>query len=289
MTLFVAFGITISPLNGHQQTVHPDWQKIFSIKTLIHQEKGDLRDICIFENDRFGKILALDGVIQMTEKDECIYHEMMAHVPLLAHPNAKSVLLIGGSNGGLLREIVRHETLEKIVQVEIDSSLRELSIKHLPTISNGVFDNPRVIRVVQDAAKYVKETPEKFDVILCDFDCPSKNMFTAEFYANCKKILHPEGIFVNQNKVSFMKKNELRKSTADRKCHFKNVTFFTAPLPFCIDEFMAFGWASDKKHKASEQILEKKRSKIKGEMQYYTPAIHRASFALPQYILNPSD
>lgn len=275
--------------SGYQETLYPEWAQEFAIEQMIHSEKSDFWDLAIFENGRFGRVLAIDGIVQLTEKDEFIYHEMMAHVPLLAHGAAKSVLIIGGGDGGTLREVLRHEYLEKIVQVEIDPAVIELSKKYLPTVSGGAYDNPRARIVIQDAAKYVKETKETFDVVICDScdpEGPSAVLFTKEFYGNIKKILNPNGIFVNQNGVPFMQKEELKLTQKNRKPHFKYVSFYTAAVPTYSGGFMAFGWASDKKYRVSEKVLKQRLSQIKGKMCYYTPAIHRASFALPQYMLD---
>lgn len=276
-------------VSGYQETLYPEWKQTFSVEEMLYQEKSDFWDLSIFENSRFGRVLAMDGVIQFTEKDEFIYHEMMAHVPLLSHPNPKSVLIIGGGDGGLLREVLRHDYLEKVVQVEIDPNVIELSKKYFPSLSNGAFNNPKATLVIQDAAKYVKETEETFDVIICDSndpEGPAKVLFSTEFYGDCKQILNPNGIFVNQNGVPFVQNSELKLTEENRKPHFKQVSFFVAPIPTYVGGFMAFGWASDKKYKLSEKVLQDRLSQVKGKMRYYTPSVHRASFALPQYMLD---
>jgi spermidine synthase len=270
-----------------QESLYPEWKQSFAIEQVIYEEKSEFWDLTIFENKRFGRVLAIDHAIQLTESDEFIYHEMMAHVPLLAHGMAKSVLIIGGGDGGLLREVLRHEYLEKIVQVEIDPAIIELSKKYLPSVSLGAFDNPRAKVIVQDGAKYVKETEEMFDIILCDSndpEGPAKVLFTSEFYGDCKKRLNPNGIFVNQNGVPFMQKSELALTIEGRKPHFKNVEFFVAPVPTYVGGFMAFGWASDKKYRTSEALLQDRLLRLKGKMRYYTPALHKASFALPAFM-----
>jgi spermidine synthase len=277
-------------VSGYQETLYPEWKQTFSVDEMIFQEKSEFWDLSIFENSRFGRVMAIDGIIQLTEKDEFIYHEMLAHVPLLAHPNPKSVLIIGGGDGGLLREVLRHEYLEKVIQVEIDPAVIELSKKYFPSLSNGAFENPRAKVVIQDGSKYVKETEEIFDVILCDSNDPegaAKVLFSAEFYGDCKRLLTPNGIFANQNGVPFMQKSELMLTKENRIPYFKQVSFYVAPVPTYIGGFMAFGWASDKRYRVSEKVLKERLGKVKGKMRYYTPAIHRASFALPQYILHP--
>lgn len=269
------------------ETLYTDWKQTLTVEEMIHEEKSDHWNLSIFKNAILGNVLSIDGVIQLTENDEFIYHEIMAHVPLLTHPNPTSLLIIGGGDGGLLREAVRHQNLEKIVQVEIDERIIDVSKKYLPNISKGSFEDPRVTLIIQDGAKYVKETKDKFDVILCDSndpEGPAKVLFSSEFYRDCKNILKPQGIFVNQNGVPFLQKNMVEQTLANRRPSFKQVSFFIAPVPTYIGGFMAFGWASDKKYRVSEKILRERLSKIKGEMKYYTPEIHRASFALPAFI-----
>ncbi len=285
------FGLVLliaSALAPYEETLYPDWKQTFAIDELIYEEKSDFWDLSIFENKIFGKVLALDGTVQLTEKDEFCYHEMMAHVPLLTHPDPKSVLIVGGGDGGLLREVLRHENLEKIVQVEIDKTVIELSKKYFPTLSQGAFDNPRAKLVIQDAAQFVKTTDEKFDVILIDSndpEGPAQVLFTSEFYGDCKKLLKPQGILVNQNGVPFLQQKELVQSEKARGAHFKYATFYTTSVPTYVGGLMALGWASDKKYLFSEKTLKARLDQIKGPMRYYTPAIHKAAFALPQFML----
>jgi spermidine synthase len=270
------------------ETLYPAWGQSFEVSKTIHTEKSDYWNLAIFENPLFGRVLAIDGIIQTTERDEAIYHEMMAHVPLLAHGNAKSVLILGGGDGGTLREALRHPGIERAVLVEIDRRVMDLCKEHMPSLSSGAFDDPRASIVIQDASKYVKETSETFDVIICDSSDPfgpGKVLFTSEFYGDCKARLNPNGIFVNQNGVPFLQKEELLLTLENRRPHFKHVSFYAAPVPTYAGGFMAFGWASDRKYKVSEQTLKKRLENLKGEMKYYTPAIHRASFALPAYML----
>ncbi len=281
--------VSLCATDRYLEKLYPEWGQSFAIDEMIYQEKTNFWDLAIFKNNRFGTVLAIDGTIQTTEADEAIYHEMLAHVPLLAHGNPLSVLIIGGGDGGTLREVLKHETVQNAVLVEIDGSVIELSKKYLPHLSQGAFEDPRTKIIIQDAAVYVKDSKEKFDVILCDSTDPigpGKVLFTTEFYGDCKKLLNPKGIFVNQNGVPFLQKEELTLTLENRKPHFKHVEFYLAPIPSYVGGFMAFGYASDFKYRLSEKTLQEKLKKVKGKMQYYTPAIHKASFALPQYVLD---
>jgi len=271
----------------YQETLYPEWGQTFSVDKMIHREKSDFWDLSIFENSFYGRVLAIDGIIQTTERDEPVYHEMMVHVPLLTHGNATNVLVIGGGDGGIIREVLRHDTVQNVTMVEIDNSVIELSKKYLPSLSNGAFDDPRLKLVIQDAAKFVKETDEKFDVIICDSTDPEGAaiaLFTSEFYGDCHRCLAPKGIFVNQNGVPFLQKGELKMSFDNRSPHFKHVAYYVAPVPTYVGGYMAFGWASDKKYRVSESTIEERMKSVKGKMKYYTPAVHKASFAIPQYM-----
>jgi len=271
------------------ETLYTPYGQSFEISSIVHQEKSDWWDLLIFENPIFGRVLVIDGTIQATQADEAVYHEMMAHVPLLSHDHPKSVLIIGGGDGGLLREVLRHPNVEKAVLVEIDPRVIELSKKYLPFISNGAFEDPRATIIVQDSSLYLKETEETFDVILCDATDPigaGKALFTEEFYGDCKKRLNPDGIFVNQNGVPFLQPDEIPLTRQNRSPHFAHTTYYIASVPTYAGGLMALGWASDKKYRMPLTKIRKRAAKIKGGMKYYTPEIHKAAFALPQFMLD---
>jgi spermidine synthase len=271
------------------ETLYDSWGQSLGISEEIVRHTSDSQELILFQNSLFGRVLALDGVVQLTEADEAIYHEMMVHVPMLTHDNPKSVLVIGGGDGGSLREVAKHAQVERIVLVEIDQSVIEFSREHLPKLSNNVFEDPRLTVAIADGALYVKECKDTFDIIICDSTDPigpGKVLFTSEFYGDCKKLLTKNGIFVNQNGVPFMQKEELIMTLNNRKPHFKNVTFYTATIPTYVGGPMAFGWASDKKYRVAESILQERLNKLKTkDLFYYTPAIHKASFVLPNYML----
>jgi len=275
--------------NRFEERIHENWIQGFTVDRILLEKKFGLQELVIFENKEFGRVMALDGVIQLAEADEFIYHEMLTHVPLLAHGNAKKILVIGGGDGGILREVLRHPTVESVVHVEIDQSVIELSKEWLPNISKGAFDDPRVQIVLADGAKYVQETQDRFDVVICDSTDPiglGETLYSPEFFANCKRILNPKGIFVNQNGVPFIQGSEVTDTYKSIKDHFAVKTFYLAPVPTYTGGHMTFAWATDctEYSNLSEEVLEQRMRKIKGEMRYYTPAVHHAAFALPRYI-----
>lgn len=289
----ILFSFALSCIHAEKswyaETLYPEWQQRLRIDTVIEHKESALQDLFIFENDRFGRVLALDGVIQTTQADEFVYHEMLAHVPLIAHGNARQVLIIGGGDGGMLREVMRHREVKRVVLVEIDAAVIEFSKKFLPTLSNGAFGDPRLELVIADGAQFVKETKDLFDVIICDSPDPIGHaavLFTEEFYGDCKNILADRGIFVNQNGVPFVQDSELTDSWRLRRNFFQDTAFYVAPVPTYVGGFMAFGWGSDEKgyRDLTLEEIEKRIQGIDGELKYYNAGIHKASFALPNFI-----
>ena len=271
------------------ESLHRDWCQGFRVSNVIFREQTDVQDLIIFDNPTFGRVMALDGVIQITENDEFTYQEMMAHVPLFAYGNPKKVLIIGGGDGGILREVLRHRSVEKAVLVDIDRYVIELSKKYFPNIPKGAFDDPRSQIVVADGAEYVRTAKETFDVIITDSTDPfgpGEALFTEEFYGNCRALLSPDGILVNQNGVPFMQPGEIKLTYNRRLPYFKHVSFYTVAVPTYVGGMMALGWAtnSDRYATLTEESLKAAVGRVEGTFKYYSPAIHLASFALPPYI-----
>lgn len=271
------------------ETLHQDWWQGFSISEEIYRDHTEVQDLRIFDNAIYGRILTLDGIVQLTEADEFTYHEMLAHVPLFAHGKARKVLIIGGGDGGCLREVLRHKEVEEAVLVDIDRYVIDLSKQYLPNISQGAFDDPRANVVIADGAQFVKETDQKFDVIICDTTDPigpGEVLFTAEFYGDCANLLNEHGIMVNQHGVPFVQLDEITDAFQRRKDHFKHVTYYTVSVPTYIGGMMTLGWAtnSDRYKNLNHKGIQANMKKFKGDLKYYSPEVHEASFALPPYI-----
>ncbi|MFT6084130.1 MAG: spermidine synthase [Alphaproteobacteria bacterium] len=258
-------------------------------KTLFH-EKNTLQDLILFENPILGRILMLDGVTQVTEADEFVYHEMMTHTPIFAHDNPKNILIIGGGDGGIAREVLRHQRVETVTMIEIDKAVVDFSQKFMPKINDGVFDSPKLKLEIADGAAFVKHTSEKFDIIIVDStdpEGPGEVLFTHEFYTDCHAILNPDGILVTQNGVPFMQPDELKQSVTFFRDIFKNGSCFRATIPTYAFGEMTMGWATDKNYNDLSLVTLQKRFDTENlTMRYYTPKVHLASFALPAYIEN---
>ncbi len=290
-SLTILLASTAFGQSWYAETLYDQYAQSFQIDKIIYQDKSDLQDLIIFENKDFGRVFALDGIIQLTERDEYVYHEMLAHTPIIAHGNVKKVLVIGGGDGGVLREVLKHKSIDRVVLVEIDGDVVDFSKKYLPNISKGAFEDPRVEIVIADGCQYIKEAQEFFDVIICDSTDPigpGEVLFTSEFYNDCHTRLNPAGIFVNQNGVPFMQADELSMTYKNRKDHFKDVGFYLGVIPTYIGGFMAFGWASDESsyHNITEEQINNRLEQIKGPLKYYNAKIHKASFALPEFMLD---
>jgi spermidine synthase len=263
----------------------------FRVDKVLHEEKTAEQHLVIFENRLFGRMMALDGITQVTERDEFIYHEMMTHVPILAHGRVRRVLIIGGGDGGILREVLRHKGVEKVTMVEIDPAVTEFSKKHLPQISAGAFDDPRLDLLFADGAKFVEDSAESHDVIIVDSTDPvgpGEVLFREEFYRAAKARLTPGGVLVTQNGVPFMQGSELKSTLEKFRRLFRTGTCYLATIPTYVGGPMAMGWGTDDETLSAVSLdeLTKRFANLKINTRYYTPEVHRAAFALPRYVLD---
>ena len=272
----------------YKETLHAEIEQHIRMDRILLSERTGHQDLVIFENPLFGRVLALDGAIQTTTRDEFIYHEMMAHVPIIAHGRAKRVLLIGGGDGGAVRRVLEHP-VDRVVMVEIDRSVVDLSRKWLDSICGTAFDDPRLDLVIADGCAYVAETEERFDVIIVDSTDPigpGAVLFTPEFYADCKRCLTPGGVMVNQSGTPFFQEQEFIDVQAGLRRSFADVWAYAAAVPAYVGGHMAFGWATDDPALRQADMAEIARridaAGITG--RYYGADIHVGSFAMPGFL-----
>ena len=270
------------------EVLHGPYRQGLRVDELLYDSETDHQRIRVFRNAQFGRVLTLDDVVQTTEGDEYIYHEMMAHVPILAHGKADRVLIIGGGDGGMAREVLRHPTVAHVTMVEIDAGVVEFSKHYLPNLSNGAFDDPRLSLVIADGAVFVSETDVKFDVIIVDSTDPigpGEALFTDTFYAMVKSCLAPGGIVVTQNGVPFMQGEELTATMRHFRALFSDWGCYLASIPTYAGGPMAFGWGTEGDARSvSVDILAERLAAAKFYPRYYTPEVHKAAFALPGYV-----
>jgi len=270
------------------ETLHDDYRQSLKIERLLFDSETEHQRLKLFENNTFGRVLTLDDVVQVTEGDNFIYHEMLSHVPILAHGAARRVLIIGGGDGGMAREVLRHASVTEVVMVEIDASVVEFSKGYLPAISAGAFDDPRLTLVIADGAEFIRTTEGGFDVIIVDSTDPvgpGEVLFTDHFYGHAKRALAAGGILVTQNGVPFLQGEELTGTMRAFKTLFADWGCYLATVPSYAGGPMAFGWGSDGAARDVDLATLEARFQAAGlATDYYTPAVHLGAFALPGYV-----
>ena len=243
----------------------------------------------IFENKFWGKVLILDGIFQLTTRDEFVYHEMMAHVPLIALERPRKVLIVGGGDGGVLREVLKHPSVEQATLVEIDQDVIDMSIKFYPEIGKKALKDKRANVVIADGLKFVADTTEKFDAVIVDSSepaGPSAVLHSKAFFADCKRALKTGGIFVTQNSLPFHSPAHLTATTKALGSLYKQVAPYACTHPSYFGGEFCINWASDESgHLAMPTTTVSRRAKRRGiTTKYWTPALQNACFALPGYI-----
>ena len=184
----------------------------YEVERVLYEMQTEHQHLVLFQHKFFGKVLMLDGATQVTTKDEFVYHEMMSHVPLFAHGKAKEVLIVGGGDCGIAEEVLKHKSVERLTQCEIDASVVEFSKEHFPEFTKPVLGNKRFDLVIDDGMKFVAKTDRRFDVIIVDSTDPlgpGKVLFSPKFYAGCRRCLKPGGVLVTQNGVPILQAGEL--------------------------------------------------------------------------------
>ena len=274
------------------ETLYPEWGQRFMVKRELARVQSDFQDIVVFESYTHGRVLVLDGCIQITEGDEFVYQEMLTHVPLLAHGDAKRVLIIGAGDGGVLKRVLQHRNVERAVMVEIDGEVIRLSKEFLPDIAGDAWNDPRAEVLVADGIDYVRKAEAgSFDVVIVDSTDPigvGEVLFTDEFYSNVARLLSDKGVIVNQCGVPAMQAEELRDTSIRRAKSFADIYAYVAAVPTYVGGFMTLGWSA--KDSALRQVdtatirARAEAAGILGQTQYWTPEIHTGAFNLPPYI-----
>ena len=270
------------------EKLHADYAQSLRVDRLLYDSETAHQRLRVFQNPTFGRVLTLDDVVQTTEGDNAIYHEMLTHVPILAHGAVSRVCIVGGGDGGMAREVLKHDTVTHVTMVEIDAGVVEFSKQYLPTLSAGAFDDPRLELVISDGADFMRDTTGGFDVIIVDSTDPigpGEVLFSDSFYGHAKRALAPGGILVTQNGVPFLQPDELRNTMRAFTALFADATCYMATIPTYAGGPMAFGWGTDGEARATPRDVLQGRFDAAGLAPfYYTPAVHQAAFALPGYV-----
>jgi spermidine synthase len=273
-----------------EETLHRGFRVRLKADRVLFDSETEHQHLVIFENEDFGRVMMLDGVVQLSTRDDFVYHEMMSHVPLFAHGRARKALIIGGGDGGVLREALKHPEVEDVTLCEIDRSVITLCREHFPDISAGAYDDPRTRIVIADGTKFVAETDDRFDVIMVDSTDPigpGAVLFTKEFYTNCRRCLKSGGILVTQNGLPFLQADELKQSVGYFRDLFSDSFAYLATTPSYFGGPMSYGWATDDAEARRYRVdaIERRYADAGAfATRYWRPDVHVAAFALPTYV-----
>lgn len=253
----------------------------------VYSGKSEFQRIDVFDSPEFGRFLVLDGYMMLTQKDEFIYHEMITHVPLAVHPHVRSVLVIGGGDGGVIRELVKYDDIEHIDLAEIDEEVTSVCREYLP-FTACAFDDPRVSLHFEDGLKFVRSKKDAYDLIIVDSTDPfgpGEGLFTREFYGNCFKALKEDGIMVNQHESPFYAEDAVACQRAHKRIveSFPKAKVYQAHIPSYPSGHWLFGFASKKYHPLRD--LNEKKWNARGiKCRYYTTTLHKGAFYIPAYV-----
>lgn len=248
----------------------------------LHSENTPFQSLAVVNTHQFGRMLLLDGIIQTTVEDEFVYHEMIAHVGLNTLSNPRRVLVIGGGDGGSIREVIRHPSVEKAVLCEIDGKVIEAAKKYLPEISCAL-DDPRVEVLVADGIKHVKENKNTYDMIIVDSTDPigpAEGLFGAAFYQDVHDALTDGGIFVAQTESPFFNRDLIPRIFKDVSGIYPIARLFLANVPTYPGGLWSFTMGSKKNDPLKVNVSDIPQM----ETRYYSPEIHRSCFVLPPFV-----
>ncbi len=264
-----------------------------NVKMSIRVEKqlfsgvSDFQRIDVFESEEFGRFLTSDGSVIFSEKDEFTYDEMIVHVPMAVHPNVRKVLVIGGGDGGVARELSYYQEIEEIDVVEPDELFVKVCQEFFPDNARGL-DDPRVKVYYRDGLRFLRGKQDEYDLIINDSTDPlghTAGLFTKEFYGSCYKALHDDGIMVYQHGSPFFDEDEETCRAMHRKAYksFPISRVYQAHIPTCPSGYWLFGFASKKYHPLHDLNAQRWRAR-KLKTWYYTTNLHMGAFMLPKYV-----
>ncbi|MCH7796318.1 MAG: polyamine aminopropyltransferase [Proteobacteria bacterium] len=272
-----------------EELLHTGLRFRLEAERVLYEGQTPYQRVVVLENATFGRVMVIDDIVQTTERDEFIYHEMLSHVPILAHGAAREVLIVGGGDGGMLEETLKHGAIERVTMVDIDAGVIELAKTYLRAICKDAFEDPRTDLVIADGVAFVARCERRFDVIIVDSTDPvgpGVALFGDDFYRNCRRCLAPGGIVVAQDGLPFLQSSELINTHAAFRSLFADASCYLATVPAYVGGPMAFGWGTDNlAARATPPAVLRTRFETAGiETDYYTPEVHVGAFTLPAYI-----
>ncbi len=253
------------------------------IRGTLHTETTDFQELAMLDTYEWGRMLVLDGCVMTTDRDEFVYHEMIAHIALSAHPAPERVLVIGGGDGGVIREAIKHPTVQRAVLAEIDGRVVEVSKQYLPQIASALSDSRVDVRVI-DGIAHVRDHPDTYDVIIVDSTDPvgpAIGLFARDFYESIRRALRPDGLFVAQTESPFLTGDLISRVYADILSIFPITRLYLASIPTYPSGLWSFTVGSKRYDPA--HIADPVRTAGLAT-RYYTPELHAAAFTLPRFV-----
>jgi spermidine synthase len=263
------------------EQLHPYYRKSIRVKKVLADEQTPYQHLQVFDTEFFGAALILDGIIQLTERDNMGYHEMIVHVPMLAVPEPRRVLIVGGGDGGSLQQVLRYSSVEAAVVCELDQRVVDLSRQYFASSFGDPWSDPRATLLVRDAFGYLQEHPGQFDVIISDTTDPigmAERLFSAEFYKLMVRALVPGGAAATQCEQPYFDISLIKQVYASARSLVKNPAYYYANVPTYPGGGIGFMYVSDRPWTDGLS-----KPYPPGTNQYLNPDIHRAAFALPEF------
>lgn len=258
----------------------------WKVKKVLHSEQSEFQKIDVVETEAVGKLLLLDEKTMVSDLDEFVYHEVMAHIPFMVSRNCKKVLIIGGGDGGVVREFAKHKTIEQIDLVEIDERVIEVSRKYFPNCTSALEDK-RVNILPQDGFAFIKSKKNEYDIIIIDSTDPedfATALFTKDFYSDVYEALTEDGIMMNQTENPFLDQYDVKSIYKNMQKAFPIVQSFTAPMSIYPGVFWTFGFSS-KKYRATDLVTAKQNDmfSLERSLKWYNMDWHKAAFSLSNF------
>ncbi len=256
----------------------------FYVRETLHKETSAYQEIAVYDTTFFGRILVIDGLVMLTERDEFIYHEMISHVPLMSIPDPESVLIIGGGDCGTMREVLKHPSVRRVVQVEIDERVTRVCEAMFSWV-RPVLEDDRAVTVFEDGIEYVKQTEDRFDLVMVDSTDPigpALGLFVRDFYDSVKRILKPGGVLVAQTESPYADPKSVQRIYRELKSSFSQVNAYCATIPtYPIGQWT---WCYASMDRNPGDFFDEARVKpIEPTCYYYNSKIQKAAFMLPTF------
>ncbi|MGE5481859.1 MAG: polyamine aminopropyltransferase [Bacteroidota bacterium] len=251
------------------------------IQSTLHREQTKYQDLAVVDTIAYGRMLVLDGAVQTTVADEFVYHEMITHVPLQVHPRPRRVAIVGGGDGGAVREILKDPVVERVTLIEIDEAVTRVSRQFFPSIACGL-DDPRVEVRFEDGIEHMRKHEDAYDVVIIDSTDPvgpASGLFQTPFYTSVYQALADDGIMVAQTESPFLEKELLRSAAQAMRAVFPRVDVYLAAIPTYPSGLWSFTMGSKKYDPTIPQ-----RRQLNGATRYYNFALHTGAFALPNFV-----